>query len=161
MKGTTGFLDDRDIKLVLASIFAHRALPEVEAMPCPCCDATITVQFSPEGDRFQINCLGERCHTSIPHVIVHPPGWWKERVWEAESTFYWRDWHSFAEDGTLEIKASVYNEEGHLSCVFTFRPDDPDYELWLWIIGQGDRFKEIISDAELEAIREEYRLAHE
>jgi hypothetical protein len=73
-------------------------------------------------------------------------------------TIYWRKDSSFASDGRLEMPASGSDADGCLwSGRMIVRPDQTDYPLWCWIVGQGDRYKPLLSDRDLEAIREEFR----
>ncbi len=148
-----------EIEPVLAAVRSQRPLAEIEAMPCPCCGARISVEFSPAGNWFQVYCLGEPLHISTHQEADQPPTWWKERVGKAEPiTFYWQRDHGFADDGRLEMPASGYDAEGcHWSGRMIVRPDQADYPLWRWIVSQGDRYKALISDKDLETIREEFR----
>ncbi len=112
-----------------------------------------------EGNGFQVDCSGEPPHFSTYQKICNPPPWWRERVCETgATTFYWREWAAIADDGTLQMKVSGYDEEGsHWTGAMDLPPDHRDYSLWMWILEQGDRFKTLLSDEELESIREEYR----
>jgi hypothetical protein len=158
MQYTYGIYES-EIDEVLAAVRSHESLSAIESIPCPCCGARIAVQFAPEGNGFQVNCAGEPLHISTYQEISNPPPWWKERIWETGPvTFYWREWSAFAADGTLEMKVSGYDEDGsHWTGAMDVRPDQPDYSLWRWIIEQGDRFKTLLSDKDIEPIREEYR----
>ncbi len=157
MQLTYGIYED-EIEPVLAAVRSQRPLAEIEAMPCPCCRARISVSFFPEGDGFQIFCSGEPLHMSTYQKIAEPPAWWKERIVDTGPiTFYWRGDSSVANDGRLGMPVSGYDADGnHWSGAMTLRPDQPDYLLWRWIIGQGDRYKRLISDKDLASIREEY-----
>jgi hypothetical protein len=148
-----------EIEGVLAAVRAHRPLSEIEGILCPCCGAGIVVQFSPEGNGFQVNCCGSPPHLSTYQEITTPPPWWKERICETGPiTFYWREWSRFTEGGSLEMKVSGYEADGsHWTGALTLEPNQTDYMLWRWIISQGDRFKPLLSDKDLEAIRQEYR----
>ena len=158
MQETYGIFES-EIDDVLAAVRSHRPLAEIETIPCPCCGAKITVEFSPEGNGFQVQCAGDPPHLSTHQEIINPPSWWKERIWKTGAiTFYWREWSAFSGDGTLEMKMSGGDEDGsHWTGVMQLRTNHPDYPLWCWIIEQGNRFKTLISDEDLEVIREEYR----
>ena len=80
----------------------------------------------------------------------------------ARVTIYWRKDSSIASDGTLGMPVSGRDAEGCLwSDAITLRPGEKNYELWRWIIGQGDRYKAILSDKDLESIRQEYHRSAE
>ncbi|MFO0957872.1 MAG: hypothetical protein U0800_10495 [Isosphaeraceae bacterium] len=80
------------------------------------------------------------------------------RVEQEESIFYWREWRDVQEDGTIVIKVSWYDRFGsHYTGWSEIAPDCPDYTLWTWLLSQEDRFPQIISGEDFEAIREEYQ----
>jgi hypothetical protein len=147
---------EKEIEPILAAVRSHRRLSEVEAMPCPACGAKISVHFSREGRDFNVYCAGEQLHFSRYEEITNPPAWWKERIEDSRPvTFYWRADSRFVENGTLNMPASGYLEDGsHWNGAMTVPSDHADYRLWQWIIAQGDRFKPLISDNDLTAIRE-------
>ncbi len=154
---TYGIYED-EIEPVLAAIRFHRPLAEIEALPCPCCGARMSVSLAPQGDGFLVYCAGEPLHMSKFQEIAQPPPWWRERIWDTGPvTIYWRKDSSIASDGTLGMPVSGRDAEGCLwSGAITLRPGEKNYELWRWIIGQGDRYKAILSDKDLESIRQEY-----
>lgn len=158
MQSTYGIYEN-EIDNVLDAVRSHASLSAIEAIPCPCCGARIAVEFAKEGSSFQINCSGEPPHFSMCQEICNPPPWWKERVSETRSViFYWRENSVFAADGTLSMKVSGYDEDGsHWTGDMELLPNQPDYLLWRWILVQGDRFKTLLSDKDLEPIREEFR----
>jgi hypothetical protein len=143
----------------LAAVRAQRPLVEIEAMSCPCCGSRISVRFSPKGDGFHVACCGEPPHLSTYQEVTKLPAWWEERIVETGPiTFYWHKDSQFGNDGRLEMPASGYDGNScHWSGRMILRPGQPDYLLWRWVIGQGDRYKPLISDKDLEAIREEFR----
>jgi hypothetical protein len=157
MELTFGIYED-EIEPVLAAVWSRRPLAEIEALPCPCCGARLTVSFAPAGNAFQVFCSGEPLHLSRFQAIAQPPTWWTERIADTSPiTFYWRVHSGVADDGRLGMPVSGYNADGcHWNGAMTVSPDQPDYLLWRWIIAQGDRYKPLISDRDLESIREEY-----
>lgn len=158
MQHTYGIYED-EIEPVVAAVRSHRSLAEIEAMPCPCCGAGLSVTFSSEGIGYTVSCKGEPMHMSVYQEIANPPPWWKKCVVEPYSTtFCWLDWHQFSEDGTLKMNLSGYGmDNNHWSGEMTLRPDEEDYPLWKWILSQRDRFKELLTDKDLEVLRAEYR----
>ncbi len=75
-----------------------------------------------------------------------------------ESIYYWQEWRSIRDDGTIVMKARGYDQFGaHWTGWTEITPDDPDFGLWTWILAREDRFDKIISGKLLETIREEYR----
>jgi hypothetical protein len=148
---------EAEIEPVLARVRLHHPLSEIEATSCPCCGAKITVQFSPDGDGFMVACSGEPPHFSVHQDIDNPPAWWRERIAESGPiTFYWHEWSGFREDGTLEMKASGTDDGTHWTGCVEVSPTDVDYPLWKWILERRGRYKALISDKDLERIREEF-----
>src|SRR5262245_10507220 len=91
---------EEEIEPLLALVFAHAPLDVVESVPCPCCGAHITAQFSREGDEFKVACDGEPPHWSTNQRIPLPPPWWQERIPKFEPvTYYWTKLCGFREDG--------------------------------------------------------------
>jgi hypothetical protein len=153
---TYGLYED-EIEQVLALVRLHEPLAKIEATPCPCCGAPISITFWPEGDGFQVACSGSPPHFSTYQEIAIPPAWWTERIGDfGPTTFYWHEWSRYREDGTLEMKASGYAEDGsHWTGQVEIPPDHADYPLWKWILEQVGRYEPIISEKDLELIREE------
>jgi hypothetical protein len=157
MQHTYGIYEG-EVDSVIADVRSHLPLEAVEATPCPYCRARIAVHFDPEGHGFQIACSGDPPHISTYQEITDPPAWWKQRACDpGPVTFYWRGWSWFEDDGTLQMKVSGYDEQGnHWTGAMRLRSDETDYPLWQWIIRQGEYFNALISDEDLQAIREEY-----
>jgi hypothetical protein len=60
------------------------------------------------------------------------------------------------EDGTIDIYYGGYYRNSYQTGSIEIPPGHPDCGLWTWIHAQGNRFAEIISEDDLEVIREEY-----
>ena len=79
------------------------------------------------------------------------------------STFYWTKYCGFCDDGTLEMKATGYEQEdgdlAHWTGYIEIPPDHQDYLFWNWVIQQKGRFKSLLSDEDVVAIRREYTSA--
>ncbi len=99
-----------EIEPALATVRSQRPLAEIEAMPCPCCGARLSISFSSEGHGFQVFCSGEPLHMSKFQEIAQPPAWWRERSADTDPiTFYWRVDSSLASDGRLGMPVSGYD----------------------------------------------------
>jgi hypothetical protein len=160
MKMNFGFgVYEDEIEPVLAAVRCHRPLAEIQALACPCCGARMEVWFSPEGGHFHVGCTGELPHLSQSQKIAQPPDWWQQRIADTGPiTFYWQKDSCFADDGRLEMPASGYDADGnHWSGRMVRKPDHADYPLWCWIVGQKGRYKPLISDRDLEAIRKDFQ----
>ena len=53
---------------------------------------------------------------------------------EIVATFYWLHVCRVLADGVFQVKTSWYTESSHMSGVTKVTPEEPDYQLWLWII---------------------------
>jgi len=76
-----------------------------------------------------------------------------------ESTFYWPRAYDMLTDGTLVMHATGYTDGGdtHWTGSMRIQPDDSNYTLWRWVVEQ-ERYRDaIISDREIERLREEFR----
>lgn len=49
-------------------------------------------------------------------------------------TFYYVWWAVADDEGVVSMHASIYYAGGHASASFTFAPDHPHYDFWLWLI---------------------------
>lgn len=72
------------------------------------------------------------------------------------STWYWREMRDVLDDETIVLKTSWYWSDSHATGETEISPDHPDFGLWKWIMAEGHRFKKIIGDDDLDAIRAEY-----
>jgi hypothetical protein len=61
-------------------------------------------------------------------------------------------------DGAIEVSVSGYGSSSRWSGCIVVETDDPDFELWLWIIERHERFQGITCEG-LEQAREEFRLS--
>jgi hypothetical protein len=59
-------------------------------------------------------------------------------------------------DGSLAIAASGYTSSSHWSGLVIVKVDDPDYEMWRWVIQFSDRFQGTWTE-DLPRVREEFR----
>ena len=69
---------------------------------------------------------------------------------EIVATFYWLHASNVSADGVFEVKTSWYTESSHMSGVTKITPEEPDYQLWRWIIEKrvvGD--DNIVSDDDI------------
>jgi len=41
---------------------------------------------------------------------------------------------SVSADGTIERSVSVWDADGHSSCVRTIAPDESEYSFWCWLL---------------------------
>jgi hypothetical protein len=113
------------------------------------------VAFSDTGKEFQVSCKGNPLHISKYQTIAEPPPWWPECVYPpTNSTWYWREWHSFDADGNLAMKVSGWQADGvrwsgQLECA----PNDPDYPFWRWVLFQSSFKSDLINETELAELR--------
>jgi len=113
-------------------------------------EARDALQFLLERDIVETLYPGELIRRSLDEL-------YGERVEQEETIFYWRRWRDVREDGTIVMKARGYDRLGaHWTGWITITCDDEDFALWSWLLAREDRFDEIISGEDLEAIREEY-----
>lgn len=70
-------------------------------------------------------------------------------------TWYWPDWHSFDDDGTLHIKASGWHTRTHWTGRQDIDPANPDYEFWCWLVDQ-EEYHRLVEEKELQTIREDW-----
>ena len=74
------FSDEADH--LIALVYQHRPLHEIERIVCSKCGAPIQVGFWPDGGGFIIQCAGKPPHMSRYQAIASPPAWWRERIVE-------------------------------------------------------------------------------
>lgn len=72
-----------------------------------------------------------------------------------EAVFYRPHWHEFDDDGTLHIRVSMYDRDGHGSGIMTVKAVGADYRFWCWVIEQPE-YGRSIRDSELAEIREKF-----
>ncbi len=150
---------DDEIQPVLELVRQHRPLAEIEASLCPECGLPMRVWFDKEGTIFGLHCTAESRweHYSKPQRIASPPFWWRERIADTEPvTFYWPRMSEIASDGTITMRATGYNKEGHWTGVCRFPPDVSDYRFWCWVIEHRNRWPDFFSDRDLPRLREEF-----
>ncbi|MFO0941035.1 MAG: hypothetical protein U0930_09725 [Pirellulales bacterium] len=101
---------------------------------------------------FSISCKGDPLHVTKHQDIDNPPPWWPQCYEEPrDTTWYWREWHSYDDDGTLHMKISGWQADdvrwsGALECP----RDHRDYDFWLWMLNESGCKKDLISDTDLE-----------
>ena len=74
---------------------------------------------------------------------------------QEHAVYYRPHWHDFDDDGTLHIRVSIYNPDGHASGIMTVKADELNYSFWCWVIKQPEYHRSIL-EAELAAIREKF-----
>ena len=160
MQSTYGIFDN-EAEHIIALVHEHAPLAEIHASPCPACGCKMTVAFNDDGTGFSLNCSGAPLHITTHQDINDPPAWWREGYEEpTDTTWYWSEWHSYDDAGTMHMKISGWQADdvrwsGELEC-----PNDhPDYQLWQWILNESGCTKDLISDTDLEELRAEYENA--
>ncbi len=107
---------------------------------------------------------GHIATVSCPHCQrgeLHVP---REHFWEFEqatqecTNFYWPDWHSFDDDGTLHVKVSGYIGMSHWNGMHTVKPPEPEYAFWRWFVAQPEHHH-LMEEKEFEQIRAAYHSA--
>jgi hypothetical protein len=91
-----------------------------------------------------------RCQVGRLHVL---PEEWDEFTMGDSITWYWPDWHSVDNDGTLHVKASGHHGNSHWSGEKTISPKESDYGFWRWLVAQKE-YHRLVKETELSAIRE-------
>jgi hypothetical protein len=154
MQHTYGIFDD-EADHIIGLVRRHAPLAQVRGTRCPACGAPMAVEFDERGAGFEVYCEGHPLHISTYQDIAGPPPWWRECVTPpTDSTWYWREWHSFDADGGLTIKVSGWRADGarwsgQLECA----SGDPDYAFWRWVLFQSGCTSDLIDDAELAELR--------
>jgi hypothetical protein len=60
--------------------------------------------------------------------------------------FYYPGSSRVGEDGTLEVRASWWDNGGHSSGVLLVTPADPYYAMWFWLMKNPERFPQVRED---------------
>ena len=76
----------------------------------------------------------------------------------AQDIFYRPRWSDLADDGTLLMRASVWDDEGHASVMVEILPTAEDYPFWRWVIAQ-ERFARVLNEREVAEARAEFDAA--
>ena len=74
-----------------------------------------------------------------------------------EHCYYRPHWSSIDADGTISMRVSVWTDEDHFSCVFTFATDEREYPFWRWLVEHPD-FQRVLTDEELNQARDRFAL---
>ena len=160
MEITYGIFDD-EADHIIAMVHDHLPLDSIVATPCPACGANMVVAFNEDGTAFSLNCKGDPLHITKQQNIDNPPLWWQQCYEKpTDTTWYWREWHSYDDDGTLHMKISGWKADdvrwsGEMECA----RDHRDYELWRWILNESGCTKDLISDTGLDELRAQYENA--
>ena len=154
MQSTYGIFED-EADPIIQKVLDHATLPEIKATPCPACGANILVAFCQDGTGFTLNCDGKPFHTTPFVQTESPPPWWQQcKEQPTNAKWYWREWHSYDDDGTLRIKTSGWQaDDTRWSGVTECPMDHPDYGLWRWILHESDCTDHLISEDDLAALR--------
>jgi hypothetical protein len=151
---------DNEADHIINLVRRHVPLAQVRGTHCPACRAPMAVEFAEDGTGFQMHCEGAPLHITKYQDIGDPPSWWPECVIPPyDSTWYWREWHSFGADGKLTMKVSGWQADGvrwsgQLECA----PGEPDYAFWRWVLLESGYTKDLIEEAEVAELRA--RFAH-
>lgn len=157
MQSTYGIVDN-EADHIIAMVQGHAPLDLIVAAPCPVCEADMTVTFNKDGTGFTLICKGDPLHMTTQQDIDNPPPWWQQCCKEpTDMTWYWREWHSFDDKGTLHMKISGWRADdvrwsGALECP----RDHRDYDFWRWVLAESSCTKDLISDTDLDELRARY-----
>ncbi len=152
---------DHEADHIIAMVHNHASLDAIVATPFPACGAKMVVTFNSDGTGFSLGCEGAPLHITKYQQIENPPFWWRQcHEVPTDTTWYWREWHSYHEDGKLYMKISGWQANsvrwsGELECP----RDHQDYALWHWILNESGCTKDLISDADLDELRAQYQSA--
>jgi hypothetical protein len=160
MHTTYGIFDD-EADHIIAMVYDHVPLDSIVATSCPACGATMSVAFNIDGTGFSLSCKGDPLHITKQQDIDNPPPWWKQCYEEpTDTTWYWREWHSYDGEGTLLMKTSGSQaDDVRWSGAFECPRDHRDYDLWQWILNKSGCTKHLISDTDLSELRAQYENA--
>ena len=82
----------------------------------------------------------------------------EEKPDESDTTiFYSPDIYSICDDGTIEIKVSIWDSESHSSAAQIVPPDHPEYAFWRWIAGHRD-YRRTLNKEELSEAKNRFAL---
>jgi hypothetical protein len=157
MSCTYGIFDD-EADHIIALVRQHAPLEEILAVPCPACGSKISLSFEEGGTGFTLCCEGDPAHMTKCQDIKDPPSWWRKRFEEPrDTTWYWRACHAFDSSGTLHMAISGWQADGTRWSGQMDRPvDHPEYNFWKWLLSESGCTKALISDTELEKLRDAY-----
>jgi hypothetical protein len=109
-----------------------------------------------ELDRLKASVGTVRCpRCESGRLAVAPEGWNAFTAREAAWDWFWPEYYSLADDGTLHTCASGWYFGAHWSGVRRIRTDDTDYDFWRWLVGQKE-YHRLVDDRELQSIGEEW-----
>ena len=157
MQHTYGIFDT-EVDHLIELVRRHAPLAQIRAAGCPACGAAISIEFAEDGRGFTISCEGKLLHISTHQDITEPPAWWRECVIEpTDSTWYWREWHSFDAGGNLTMYVSGWTADdvrwsGRLECP----TNHPDHLFWRWVLSESGCESDLINDAELAVLRTQF-----
>jgi hypothetical protein len=162
MQHTYGIFDD-EADHIIDLVRRHAPLAQILGTRCPACGSAMAVDFVDGGTGFQVHCEGKPLHISKYQEIDDPPSWWPTCVIPpTDSTWYWRDWHSFDGDGNLTMKVSGWRADGvRWSGEFKCATSDPDYAFWRWVLLQSGCTSDLIDEAEVAELRARFTQATE
>lgn len=153
---------DNEADHIIAMVYEHATLAAICGASCPACGANMVVSFNNDGSGFTLNCEGDPMHLTKQYDIDNPPPWWRQCYEEPKDTIsYWRKWHSYDDNGTLHLKVSGWAAADftHWSGEMKCPRDHQDYALWQWILHESGCGKDLISDTDLNELRNQYRSA--
>lgn len=111
MQNTYGIFDN-EADHIIAMVRDHASLESIVATRCPACDANMVVAFNEDGTGVSLSCKGDPLHVTKHQDIDNPPPWWPQCCEEPRyTTWYWREWHSYDDDGTLHMKISGWRAD--------------------------------------------------
>jgi hypothetical protein len=154
MQHAYGIFDD-EADHIIDLVRRHAPLAQIRATACPACGSAMAVEFTDDGNGFQIHCEGSPLHISKHQEITEPPPWWPQGVTPpTDSTWYWRERHSFDGGGNLTMKVSGWGADGVRWCgQLECATGDPDYAFWRWVLLQSGCTSDLISETELADLR--------
>jgi hypothetical protein len=160
MHSTYGIFDHEADHLI-ALVHQHVPLAEILSVPCPACGSKISISFTDDGTGFEIICHGAPLHITKYQAIETPPAWWNDCVIEPrDTTWYWRKWRQYDQDGTLRMKISGWTaDDVRWSGEFECPVHHPDFEFWRWVFERSGCSKDLIDDMEVEELRSAYKRA--
>jgi hypothetical protein len=147
---------------IVQKVVRGATIEDIESIPCPYCRALLTVRFEADGKWFFVLCTNKKSgHHSPREFISTPPAGWESHVERellpGEEQRYYRLYHSYVDEiGTIRVRTSWWTSDGH-ACGYTeIATDAENASLWRWILSGTHRNDGVISEEDLESLREEY-----
>ncbi len=147
---------------IVQKLVRGASIEDIESVPCPYCGVPLTVRFEADGKCFFVLCTNKKSgHHSPMEFISTPPAGWESHadreLLPGEEHRFYRPYRSYVDEtGTIQVRTAWWTSDGH-ACGYTeIGSDKPDADFWRWILSGTHRNDGVISEDELESLRQEY-----